>query len=497
MDGLLGDYTAGEIAELLHHASADEAAAICEALELEVASHMTATEAFAELGWSPQPKQSEAERLAEITDEVLFGGAVGGGKSEWLLHHMVSEMMRHPGNRGLILRRTFPKLSRSLLPRAETVLAGRAVPNRVQHTFTFPNGSVLEFGHLQHEHNVHDYQGAEYGVIGFEEVTEFTESQWEFLSSRVRAPADGVRPHMVATTNPGGVGHRWVKRRWVKPEPADVAGGVPAPGSVWHATPKVQGEPMVSRVFVPSLLEDNPALLARDPGYRGRMLGAISSRALREALTSGDWDAIDKIEGALWDWSWIEPLRVVPDAIVGYGGGLVRVVVGVDPAITADKDSDETGIVVVGRGADGRAYVLDDRSCSLSPDGWANRAIAAYHDHRADRIVAERNQGGDMVAHTLATVDPRVPVSTVWASRGKTARAEPVAALYEQGRVSHVGVFSELEEQLTTWVPADRASSPDRLDALVWALTELMLGGQKDLAEAHHGGKGAALRRGR
>ena len=456
----------------------------------------TAADIFADLGWSPQPKQAEAERLADAVHELLFGGAVGGGKSEWLLHHMVAEMERHPGNRGLILRRDMARLGRSILPRAEAVLAGRAKPNRNEHTFTFPNGSVLEFGHVQYEHSVHQYSGAEYGVIAFEEVTEFLEAQWEFLSTRVRAPAAGVRTHMIATTNPGGVGHRWVKRRWVKPEPADVADGMPTPGFVWSARPKVEGQPPVARVFVPSRLEDNQALLTRDPGYRGRMLGGIANRALREALATGDWDAIDKIEGALWDWSWIEPRRVVPDAIVGHGGGLVRVVVAIDPAASANKDSDETGIIVAGLGADGRGYVLDDKSCTLSPAGWGERAVTAYRTHDADRIVAERNNGGDMVTHVIKTADPLVPVSTVWAARGKVTRAEPIAALYEQGRVSHVGVFAELEEQMTTWVPTD-SGSPDRVDALVWALTELMLDGAEQTRSVPHGGRTAATRRGR
>ena len=165
---------------------------------------------------------------------------------------------------------------------------------------------------------------------------------------------------------------------------------------------------------------------------------------------------------------------MIPKAVDGHGGGLVRVVVAVDPAASSNKDSDETGIVVAGLAADGRGYVLADRSCRLSPDGWGQRAVTAYHEFGADRIVAERNNGGDMVTHVIRTVDRLVPVTAVWAARGKQTRAEPVAALYEQGRVSHVGTFSDLEEQLTTWVPTDGAS-PDRLDALVWAFTDLML----------------------
>lgn len=422
-----------------------------------------------------QPKQALAQKLVDDADELLYGGAAGGGKSFWLLAHAVAQMEMHPGNRGIIFRRVMPSLKRSILPAAVALLHSKAEHNKVDNTFTFPNGSVLEFGHLQHDDSVHTYQGAEYGFIGFEEVTEFLEAQWEFMSSRARAPADGIRPHMVATANPGGVGHRWVKRRWVKPDGADVAVGspMPSPNTVWQARPQVEGEPPSRRVFIPARLDDNPALLERDPAYRTR-LRAITNRALREAMESGDWDAIDQIEGALWEWDWIR--RVSPVDVSDYGsvGGMSRVVVAVDPAASAKPGSDETGIVVCGRGYDGDGYVLADRSCRVSPEQWAARAIQAYHDFSADVIVAERNNGGDMVVSVLKGIDPNVPVRTVWASRGKRTRAEPVAALYEHGRVAHAGTFTELEEQLTTWVPDD-GDSPDRLDALVWGITDLLV----------------------
>ena len=156
-------------------------------------------------------------------------------------------------------------------------------------------------------------------------------------------------------------------------------------------------------------------------------------------------------------------------------GKLVRVVVAVDPAMTAGEESDDTGIVVAGAGRDNEGYVLDDRTCHLSPDGWAREVVRAYDDWKADRVVAEKNHGGELVETVLRTVDSSLPIKLVHASRGKLTRAEPVAALYEQGRVHHVGEFPELEDELCTWVPGD--PSPDRLDALVWAITELQLGG--------------------
>jgi phage terminase large subunit-like protein len=181
-------------------------------------------------------------------------------------------------------------------------------------------------------------------------------------------------------------------------------------------------------------------------------------------------EILDDNPDALWSRSLIEELRVTetPD--------LIRVVVGVDPQAANNEDSAETGIVVaaVAR-SKGKlhGYILDDATIKGSPAEWGSAAVAAYHKFRADRIVGEVNNGGDMVGHTIGTVNPNISFRSVHATRGKLLRAEPVSALYEQGRVHHVGYFAELEDQLCEWVPGDK--SPDRLDALVWAITELMI----------------------
>jgi phage terminase large subunit-like protein len=209
---------------------------------------------------------------------------------------------------------------------------------------------------------------------------------------------------------------------------------------------------------------DNAANLA--PSFlTGLMARYEGTRIGRQELEGED---LDDNPDALWSREGIDAcrLREAPE--------LVRVVVAIDPAVTSTAESDETGIVVAGLGTDGRGYVLADRSGRFKPDAWARRAVEAYHEHRADRIVAEGNQGGEMVTHVLTTVEQGLPIRIVHATRGKATRAEPIAALYEQGRVSHVGGLPQLEDQLCTWMPG--GSSPDRLDALVWALTELMLG---------------------
>jgi predicted phage terminase large subunit-like protein len=150
--------------------------------------------------------------------------------------------------------------------------------------------------------------------------------------------------------------------------------------------------------------------------------------------------------------------------------------VSIDPAVSVSETSDATGIVVCGLGDDGQGYLIDDLSGKYSPTEWATTAIAAYKRHKADRIVAEANQGGAMVETTLRAVDRSVPVRLVHASRGKITWAEPVSALYEQYRIHHVGCFPELEDELCSFEPGS-TDSPDRMDPLVWALTDLLLGG--------------------
>lgn len=207
--------------------------------------------------------------------------------------------------------------------------------------------------------------------------------------------------------------------------------------------------------------------------YEGTRLG-------RQELNA---EILDDLPGALWTRDVLDKTRTkqAPE--------MQRIVVAVDPSGTKGEsdEGDEIGIVVAGKGVDGRAYVLADQSCKLSPDGWGRRAVAAYHGSwsttpdtvKADRLIAERNFGGAMVEHVIKTIDRSVAYKEVTASRGKVARAEPVAALYEQGRVSHVGSMPELEDQMCAIAPEGYVGdgSPDRADALVWALTELMIDG--------------------
>jgi phage terminase large subunit-like protein len=214
---------------------------------------------------------------------------------------------------------------------------------------------------------------------------------------------------------------------------------------------------------------DNPHLPAAfveemEASYGGTRLG-------RQEL---DGELVDELERGLWSRAMLEAARVAAGP-----AAVRRMVVAVDPPATAGGDA--CGIVAVGLGADGLAYVIEDASVAgLSPEGWAAAVAGCVARHGADRVVAEKNQGGDMVGSVLRAVDAGLPIALVHASRGKVARAEPVAALYERGRVRHVGAFPALEDELCGLSAGGEyhgpGRSPDRADALVWALTELMLG---------------------
>jgi phage terminase large subunit-like protein len=207
---------------------------------------------------------------------------------------------------------------------------------------------------------------------------------------------------------------------------------------------------------------DNLANLA--PSFREEVLTAYEGTRIGRQELLGE--LLEDVEGALWTVAMIDGDRVAapPD--------MSRIVVAVDPSGGDGPHSDEQGIVVAGLGVDGDVYILADRSCKLSPHGWASRAVAAFCEFAADRIIAEVNYGGAMVASTIGQVDSAVPVKVITASRGKVQRAEPVSAAYEKHRIHHVGALAKLEDQMTTWTPQD-GTSPDRLDALVWAVTEL------------------------
>lgn len=282
-------------------------------------------------------------------------------------------------------------------------------------------------------------RGPQFDAAWCDEVAKWRhpERTWNMLQFALRL---GAQPQMVATTTPRST-------PFLKQLIADAA-----------------------TVVTRASTADNADNLA--PTFVGEMTRRYAGTALGRQELLGE--LVDDTSGALWRRDWIETHRVsgAPE--------LQAIVVAVDPPVTATAASDACGIIVAGVGPDGRAYVIADRTLQgREPQVWARAVIAAYRDFLADRVVAEVNQGGDLVVTVLKQIDENVPVRTVRATRGKWLRAEPVAALYAEGRVAHVAAFDALEDQMCAF-GADglaKGRSPDRLDALVWALTDLMIAG--------------------
>lgn len=300
---------------------------------------------------------------------------------------------------------------------------------------TWPNGAIAT---LYDAREPDQLRGPQHDLALLDELAKYRYAQavWDNLLPGLRL---GVHPRWIATTTP-------------RPIPL-IKSLVRDPHVVTTRGKSKENLANLARTFQVAVIDK----------YAGTRLG-------RQEL---DAEILEDVPGALWTRRGLDEYRV------DRAPPLKRIVVGIDPAATGNEGANETGIVVCGIDANNTGYVLEDWSIRGHPDVWARRAIAAYRKHEADRIVAEVNQGGDMVAHTLKTIDPNIPVTTVHASRGKYVRAEPIAALYEQGRVRHVGAFSDLEDQMTAFTPesaSDNRSSgmsPDRVDALVWALTHL------------------------
>jgi phage terminase large subunit-like protein len=222
------------------------------------------------------------------------------------------------------------------------------------------------------------------------------------------------------------------------------------------------------------------------PMYRSIIARYEGTRLGRQELAA---EVLDDVPGALWTYSMIDASRISEAPL---NSDLARVVVGVDPTVgDGGEEGDECGIIVAARDSEGHGYVLADRTIRGRPEVWAKRAVDAYHEFEADRIVPEGNNGGKMIESTLRQYDSTVPVKIVQASRGKITRAEPISLLYERGLISHVGSWPELEDQMCTYSAEDirgKQNSPDRMDALVWAFTELFDVGIVDMDDAVVGG---------
>lgn len=410
------------------------------------------------------PKQVQANRLlaGRQTHTMLVGGS-RSAKTFTLVRALCVRALRAPESRHVIFRLRYNALRASIwldtLPKVMRLcFPGVKLKDARQDGFVeFPNASQLWFGGLDEKERVEKILGQEYATTMFNECSQIPYGSVLTGLTRLAQKVDGLQNRAYYDLNPVGTGH-WTHRLFIEGiDPVD--------------RHRLEHPEDYRHLFMNPV--DNAANI--DPAYLAR-LKAMPER-MRRRFLEGRYVA--EIDGALWSIEMLEGLRwdePVPD--------LRRIVVAIDPSGCAgkeDKRSDEVGIVVAGVHGDGenaRGYVLEDCSGRYSPEGWAKVACAAFHRWNADAVIGETNYGGDMVRAVVHGADRNVPFKMVTASRGKAVRAEPVSALYEQGRVYHVGSFAQLEDQMCNFsvsgYQGDR--SPDRADACVWALTDLMLG---------------------
>lgn len=385
--------------------------------------------------WDLWARPEQQFPIDPLYTAILLLCGRGWGKSHWLSNAIVADALSAPNRRLLLMAADYNNLKKVNFL-GDSGIISCINPNvnyefnKVDLTLAFENGSQI----VSYSAEAYDKtRGSQFHNAYLDEL-----AAWQYAEEGLEAARLvlrlGEHPRMfIATT----------------PRPTAVIKELAAD----DRTLVVKGK-----------TEDNYFL---PPSYYEELKRKLTDRMFRQECLA---EILDDNPYALWNASDIEAARV------NKAPHLKRIVVAVDPAVTSNEDSDETGIVVCAIDADGHGYVLEDCTMtSATPDQWAKRAIEAYYKWGAHRIVAEVNQGGDMVETVIRNLDRKIPpVKKVRATKGKELRAEPIAAFYERREVHHVGRFLELEKQQTEWNPTEKGKSPDRIDALVWGLTELM-----------------------
>jgi phage terminase large subunit-like protein len=412
-------------------------------------------------GFALTERQEEAELLLRGPQRhtLLVGGA-RSGKTSLIVRTIADRAIFAPQSRHVILRfranAVRPSIAQDTLPKVfRLCFPNRSIKrHRVDGYFSLENESEIWLAGLDDQERAEKILGKEYATIFFNESSQIPYSSVLMALTRLAQVVEGLPQAAYYDLNPTNKGH-WTnvlfgdKRDPVSRQPLDDADDY-------------------ARMFL------NPADNAANLSEAFiRSLQRLPERQ-RKRFFEGVY--IDDLDGALFTYEVIARTRVSEFA----RSRCRRVVVAVDPSGAAsreDEGADEIGIVVAAKGDDGHAYVLADRSLRDAPAVWGRAAAQTYHEFGADRIIAEENFGGEMVRFVLRAADANAPVQMISASRGKALRAEPVSALYEQGLVHHVGRFAVLEDQLCAFTTAGYRGegSPDHADALVFAITELML----------------------
>lgn len=398
-------------------------------------------------------QNSALELVSQKKHTLLFGGS-RSGKTFVLCYLLVVRALGAPKSRHAIFRRRYNAVKKSIgkdtLPKLLRMLGVKYtfLSNEV---FYLPNGSEIWLLGLDDKERVDKILGMEFSTVYFNECSEITFDAVQTALTRLAQKCSTIYGETLNLRafydcNPSGKSH-WSYKIFVR-----------------KLNPDDNKELQNAAEY--GCMKINPAdnMNNLNPEYL-KNLQNLSDRKKQRFL---DGNFSDDLEGALWTDTLIGKYRLQSAPC-----DLLRIVVAIDPAVTSDNESDETGIIVAGQGTDGHYYVLEDGSLRDTPTVWCSKAIDLYHKYEADRIIGEVNNGGDLIVSLLRSINREIPFRSVRASKGKIKRAEPIAALYEQGIVHHVGNLDKLEEQMTSYVPGMTTYSPDRMDALVWALTEL------------------------
>lgn len=425
-------------------------------------------------------RQFEARRLLNgPARNIMLRGGSRSGKTFLIVRNIIQRAINAPGSRHVIFRFRFNHAKTSIWADTMPKVLKLCFPTlRVRFDKTdfyldLPNGSQVWIAGLDDKERVEKILGAEYCTLYFNESSQIPWGSIETAMSRLAQKVELDQAIAAAT----GKTHIALKAYFDCNPPSKLHWSY----QLFRAKVKPGTREALPNPDDYAEMKVNPSDNADNlPAEYFEVLASMSA-AKRLRFEAGEWAS--EVNGALWA---LEDRETEGGKIPGLDQfrretmpDMQRIVVAVDPSGTkGDGGGDDIGIVVAGLGVDGRGYVLEDATCNMSPEGWGRRAVDLFRRYEADRIVAERNFGGDMVRAIVTTADRTASFKEVVATRGKVVRAEPIAALYEQGKVSHVGYFPDLEDQMCNFTASGYVGdgSPDRADALVWALTELMMG---------------------
>lgn len=396
------------------------------------------------------------------TKFLLYGGS-RSGKSFIIVFAQIVIACIFPESRHLICRFRFNHVKNSIWLDTLRKVLKLCFPelivkwNNVDYYITLPNGSEIWIGGLDDKERAEKILGMEFLTIFVNEASQISYEAYTTLLTRLAQMIPGAKNLLFIDENPPSKKH-WSYKLFVQ--------GVEPETNV-----------SLSHVDQYGTLHMNPAdnLENISQDYM-ELLDSLPARKKKRFLKG---EFAEETEGALWTDELINNNRVPFSgawSLESKGPVYRRIVVAIDPAVTSKDTSDETGIVVTAEGFDGHLYVLDDQSDIYTPAEWAKKAVLLYRKYKADRIIGEVNNGGDLIEAVIRQVDENVSYKSVHATRDKLTRAEPVAALYEQGKAHHVGELPELELEMTSWSAKVGEKSPNRIDALVWGATDLVLG---------------------